>query len=344
MNREEEIILSFYYKNPYNDPEKITDDMCTLMMDLYQLLLILFEVFQTQQYVVFVADGKIDIRCSPDCEHEYNNLISGKSPERKEAKVLEIDLDKEHKFLKTGRKYEEITNVEEMNRLYFSTVLTNMINSNNFLPNRNSFVYFRLFGEASDYNLAYSLAVASICLTKTFMEKGANAAGKIIDNINQDFDKIQEVFDEKGSVIDDLFKRIDSFGKGAYKDQDMINIQLIYEKQLIKMKNRERNKDIIGFIAHGLDGDRKWLYGWIQYIADLVKCLNISGKDEIKWKNCMDIEDIREAQNNEIFTKLRKNLQELEKKNPDELNWDNWQRQSISYTNELFQGFYGSGI
>ena len=165
MNREEEIILSFYYKNPYNDPKKITDDMCTLMMDLYQFLLILFEVFQTKQYVVYVADGKIDIRCSPDCEQEYNKMISGRSLELREAKVLEIDLDKEHRFIKTGRKYEEIANVQEMNRLYFSTVLTNMINSNNFLYSRNSFVYFRIFGETSDYNLAYSLAAAGICLT-----------------------------------------------------------------------------------------------------------------------------------------------------------------------------------
>lgn len=342
MNREEEIILSFYYKNPYNDPKKITDDMCTLMMDLYQFLLILFEVFQTKQYVVYVADGKIDIRCSPDCEQEYNKMISGRSLELREAKVLEIDLDKEHRFIKTGRKYEEIANVQEMNRLYFSTVLTNMINSNNFLYSRNSFVYFRIFGETSDYNLAYSLAAAGICLTETFVRKGAEAAGKIIDNINQDFDKIQKVFDEKESIIDDLFKRMDSFWEDAYKDQDMINIQLIYEERLIKMKYRERNKDIIGFIAHGLSGDRKWLYSWIQYIADLVRCLDVSGKDEIKWKNCMNIEDTREAQNNGIFTKLRENLQELEKKNSDEFNWDNWQRQSIFYTNEIFQVFYGS--
>ena len=55
----------------------------------------------------------------------------------------------------------------------------------------------------------------------------------------------------------------------------------------------------------------------------------------------MNIEDTREAQNNGIFTKLRENLQELEKKNSDEFNWDNWQRQSIFYTNEIFQVFYG---
>lgn len=342
MKREEEIILSFYYNNPYNDPKKITDDMCTLMMDLYQFLLILFEVFRTKQYVVYVADGKVDIRCLPDCEQEYNKMISVRSPELTEAKVLEIDLDKEHRFLKTGKKYEEIKNVKEMNRLYFSTVLTNMINSNQFLYSRNSFLYFRLFGEASDYNVAYSLAATGICLTETFVRKGAEAAGKIIDNINQDFDKMQEVFDEKEFIIDDLFKRIDFFGEDAYKDQDMINIQLIYENRLTKMKYRERNKDIIGFISHGLTGDRKWLYGWIQYIVDLVRCLNVSGKDEIKWKTCMNINDAREAQKNEIFKKLRENLQELEKKNSDKFNWDNWQRQSIFYTYEIFQGFYGS--
>lgn len=341
MDREDEIILSFYYKNPRNDPGKYSQYKRTPAMDLYQLFLIRYEVFRERRYELCMSGGKVIMYCQPEYEGEYRGMLLSRKEEHREAKVLDVHLQEEHKFLISDKRYRELETLEKINCLYFDAILVNAINSKKILPDRNNFQYFRVLSMEGHRNVAFSIATMCIRLTEVYSKEGEAAAKTIIAALNQDYKTIQDIYTERNNVMLDMINRLEIFWED-YKELEekskTVNVKFQCKKYLKEQLREE--KDMIEYMIHGAKNEKSWLQYWILYIVELAECLNLCSRFEIRWNDSLEGRKLNDLPMDGMFTKLRENLNLLKKRDSVEFDWDEWQNSNKLFIDELFYEHY----
>lgn len=343
MDREDEIILSFYYKNPRNNPSKYSQHNRTPAMDLYQLFLIRYEVFREKRYELRMSGGEVIMYCLPEYEREYIEMFLSENMIYREAKVLDVHFQEKHKILMLDKRLRELETSEKIYFLYFDCILVNAINSKKFVFDRKDFHYFRVFSAASHRNVVDSISTMCLWLTEAYSKNGEDAARTVIATLNQDYKTLQDIYTDRNKVILDMIRRVKFFWedcKRSNEETKVVNWKMQCEQYLKRQLKEE--KGMIGDIIYEAKNEEIWLKYWILYIAELAECLNLCSRSEIGWNDSLEEKKPYDRPMEKMFTKLRENLKLLEKRDSVEFDWDQWQISNKMYIKELLYEHYWS--
>lgn len=329
MREENEIILSFYYENPYHDPAAINNDQFTMMMDLRQLLLIEGDVFKEKRYSFDIREGKMDIWCLPYEEEDYETEFGNEQETIRELDgLLRTDLKGRHAYLKQEQ-YGKLKKTEKMERLYYDSVLVNIINSLHCFSERNTFQNFRIYGAFGADIYCTALVNAVKELVDTYISDGKAAAQEILSAVNEDYIALNKLYKNSEDILSEFIRRMDFFRpyyleKHGNKD-DYVNC-ILNGQRILNSKKTTEGKNVIEYVA----GDPavstlsiKRIYGLLWQIIELgiylelEDCETLAQNIDLTNKNdtyCMSGK----------FRRLNEKLDKLKQKNSENFDWKAW--------------------
>lgn len=339
MREENEIILSFYYENPYHDPAAIKNDQFTMMMDLRELLLIEDDVFKERRYSFDIREGKMDIWCLP-YDDEYEKEFGNEQETIRELDgLLRIDLKGRHAYL-TQKQFRKLKDKEKMELLYYDSVLVNVINSSHCFSERNTFQNFRIYGASGGGIYCAALVNAVKELVDTYISNGKAPAQEVLSAVNEDYIALNRLYKNSEDVLNELIRKKELFRPyylSNNNDNKYVNC-ILNGDSIFYSKKMNAGKDVIEYVAGDPSvfvSSKKRIYELLWQIIGLGTYLGLEGcttlAQNINLPNKSDI-----CATNVKFRCLHKKLDELKEKNSENFDWEEWREDYYKLLDQTF--------
>lgn len=196
-----------YYANPDNDLLKISDNCCTMGMDVVQLLLLMDGVFQQQDYKICRSMNQFYIAPVEDKKDVYEEMVIQSDDELRKAMVLdERKIDFSSDDYKNISEYDNIS-WDTRDNLYYLNVLVHHINGNKTLAERKSEIFYWIFNNKNGKDfISWLFTMLGYLATQCYStdEKGVN---DILTFINETYKSMKEIYAGRFYLLQKMFER-----------------------------------------------------------------------------------------------------------------------------------------
>lgn len=276
MRSEHKIILSMYYTNPDNNK-------FLLRIDMTQMLLMLEGIFNLVEYKYNIDGTEIRIVPLSSKEAEYNSLVEDSDDKYRAIGILKTNHAGVSLFSKSD--YQKIhirqTNLPDARKnLYYLNVLIEGVNSLNFLKNRRSYIYYRLYSDKEGKDFVSFLVTMVLKLIWECQKNGNKGARDVLAHLKNDYDVMQEVFDKRKAFLENLCRREQRL-RDKYEEHFFVNESLMFVKQVEKQEKASKLQ-IMDFIFLDNDVSKKQAFHLMQHIMRIAKVF--TGRDVYIWQ------------------------------------------------------------
>lgn len=200
MNQKQKAIITLYYSDKFNDPQRISDCRYSLEMDLEQMLLLMEGIFGEREYVYSCLDNRVRAIPTLDKDTEYKELVVPNDGFLNEAGIINIDYD----IVSEEKDYKDIIDKVQKKMLFFLDVLMNTVNGKNRVKERNSFLYYCMYSYRGGKEFLIFLIFMEIKFLMEYIQNGISTASNVLELLNNEYLMMKENSKEAKNFLDSM--------------------------------------------------------------------------------------------------------------------------------------------
>ena len=286
MQQKLRIIMSAYYAEGHNEDISGADLAFTMRLDLTQALLAIEGIFDYEGYKYSADENGIVIEPYSQYQDQLNSMIdASRELFAKRGILLRNNAGKAfYEETEYKKVIEDVYLKEAQNNLYHFSCLFSNINRTNSIEERNSLLYYMLFGNRDGKEfLSYLTSMLVRLVVICCIIRNKKQFIKFIESINYDYDIIQKLFRERGAFLLNLRARNNNYRVQNNEFKVFFVNSFAELNNWVKRKETNAENSLLDFVFdNNIEGKKKAKV----IISQFVRIFNTCNGDErllLKW-------------------------------------------------------------